>query len=181
MGARIGQVAAALCVGFFAGCTLGLRVEDPPSVRPSMLRSADGPTSDPAPEVPYVEADVQLDALARRFVTSALAYDAWTEGPRAFLTRLEDLATRAELQRLRRSERAHLRWWVLRQRFEQVTVRVAGVSAETASEERQTLHVEAVRSTRSSAATVRDFVEVTLVVVRTPQGWRVDDAEGGGL
>ena len=26
-----------------------------------------------------------------------------------------------------------------------------------------------------------DFVDVTMVLVHTPEGWRVDDAEGGGL
>jgi hypothetical protein len=70
---------------------------------------------------------------------------------------------------------------VLRQRSEQVTVRVLGVSQALPAADRQTLQVEVLRVTRSTVAMLRDFAAVTLVVVPTPAGWRVDRAEGGGL
>ena len=43
------------------------------------------------------------------------------------------------------------------------------------------LLVQALRVTRSDASTVRDFVDIDLVVVHTPKGCRVDRAVGGGL
>jgi len=70
---------------------------------------------------------------------------------------------------------------VLRQRLEQVTVQVTGVSQKPVSGDRVRLEVEAVRVTRSTVSTVRDFVAIGLVMVRTPDGWRVDHAAGGGL
>jgi len=82
---------------------------------------------------------------------------------------------------LRRSERARLRWWVLFQRGERTRLQVNGITRRVGSAGPITLRVEATRVTRSSVGVVREFIEVTLGVVRTPLGWRVDRAEGGGL
>jgi hypothetical protein len=122
-------------------------------------------------------------------VAATLAYDAWLENRHDFLTRVADLATAAELERLRHCERARLHWWALVQRFERATVQVVGISQEQATASpvadsatvTATLQVEVLRVTQSDLATVRDFVAVTLVAVRTPTEWRVDRASGGGL
>lgn len=180
MGVRIGQVAAALCVVACSGCGAGVtQVATPtPTTSPSpTVVTPVAPTSEP----PYLAPDEELRELATRFVTLALGYDAWSEERRDFLGRLQDLATKGEVQRLRRSGRAHLRWWVLRQRLEQATVRVTGVSRIPGAGDQVRLEVEAIRVTRSTVSTVQDFVAIALVAIHTPTGWRVDGATGGGL
>ena len=180
MGVRIGQFAAALGLLVCAGCGVGTTKFTGPTA--SAYPSATVHTQDvPASEPPYAEPEEQLRAVATRFVTAALSYRAWTEEQDDFLGRIEDVATESELRRLRHSGRANLRWWVLRQRAELATVHVTGVSERPASDGRVHLDVEAVRVTRSTASTVREFVAVTLLLVRTPDGWRVDSAAGGGL
>ena len=140
------------------------------------------PTSPtPTTPPPYADADRELAAVAARFVREALSYDSCARDRDAFPSRVAFLTTAHELRRLRASGRAHLPWWVLCQRDEQAFVRVDGVSQEASSADTRTVHVEALRTTRSDISTVRDFVDVTLVLVRTPEGWRVDAAEGGGL
>lgn len=183
MGTRFSHIAVAISLLACSACGdgLGSLATSPRTSSPSVAApSAETPAS-PDVSPPFVDPSVELDALARRFVTAALSYDAWTEERRTFLTRLDGLTTAGEPARLRRSERAHLRWWVLRQRLEQVTIHVTGVSQQSQSDDQQVVHVEGIRITRSSGSTVRGFVDVTLVVVRTPSGWRVDRAEGGGL
>lgn len=180
MGVRIGQIAAALCIVACSGCGAGVApVATPTTTTPPspMVVTPVAPTSEP----PYLATDEELRVLATRFVTLALGYDAWTEEQRDFLGRLQDLATKGEIQRLRRSGRAHLRWWVLRQRLEQASVHVTGVSRSSDSDDQVRLEVEAIRVTRSTVSTVQDFVEVALVAIHTPAGWRVDRAAGGGL
>jgi hypothetical protein len=180
VGVRIGQFAAALCLLACAGCGIGTGEYAAPRTagRPSPTVAT---SAAPASEPPYAEPDDELRAVATRFVSIALDYDASTEARRDFLSRLKGLATGSELRRLQGSGRAQLRWWVLRQRAEQATVHVTGVSQSTAIDDRVHLEVEAVRVTHSTVAEVRDFVAVTLVVVPPPAGWRVDHAAGGGL
>lgn len=180
MGARIVQIATAAGLLACAACGPSTSLAVPAASTPSELPSV-VPLTPVESSAPYVEPIAALREVARRFVSATLAYDAWTEGPQGFLTRVEELATPGEIGRLRRSGRAQLRWWVLRQRSEQVTVRVLGVSQALQASDRQTVDVEVLRVTRSNIATVRDFVAITLLVVPTPAGWRVDRAEGGGL
>lgn len=181
MGVRIGYLAAAACVLACASCSgigaLAAQTTSTPSVITPSVEAPASPTSEP----PYVDATDQLHLLARRFVAETLGYDAWTEDRRTFLHRLDDLATAGEINRLRDSGRAHLRWWVLRQRLEQATVHITGVSEVPGPGEPRTLRVEAVRTTISTVSTVRELVGLTLAAVRTPQGWRIHRAEGGGL
>jgi hypothetical protein len=179
-------MAAAFGLIACAGCGTGIgELASPPSpTEPATAASPDSaisPSPGSEPATPYVEAAEDLRDLATRFVTLALGYQAETEEPLTFLGRLEGLATTAELMRLRRSERARLRWWVLRQRGETATVHVTGVSQQADPTGAVTLHVEGIRVTSSGLGSVRDFVDVTLVVVGTSEGWRVDRAEGGGL
>jgi hypothetical protein len=180
VGARIVQIATAIGLFACSACgsvgSLAVPAASTPSEFPSVV------TLTPLESwAPYVEPSAALREVARGFVSVTLAYDAKSEGPRDFLNRVEKLATAGEIGRLHRSGRAQLRWWVLRQRSEQVTVRVLGGSQGLPTADRQTLQVEVLRVTRSNVATVRDFVAVTLVVVPTPAGWRVDRADGGGL
>ena len=182
MGVRIGHLAAAACVLACAACSNGIgSLTAPTTSTPSAITPSVEVSTDHAAQPPYIAATDQVRALARRFVTAALGYDTSSEDARTFLTRLDDLATSGEIDRLRHSGRAHLRWWVLRQRLERATVQITGVSEVPGPVGPRTLRVEAVRTTTSDVSTVRDFIELTLVVVRTPQGWRVDRAEGGGL
>jgi hypothetical protein len=180
VGARIVQIATAAGLLACAACGPSTSLAVPAASTPSELLSV-VPLTPAESSAPYVEPSAAVREVARGFVLATLAYDASSEGPRDFLTRVEEFATPGEIGRLRRSGRAQLRWWVLRQRSEQVTVRVLGVSQGLPAADRQTVQVEVLRVTRSSVATVRDFVAVTLLVVATPAGWRVDGAEGGGL
>jgi len=180
VGVRTGQFAAALCVLACSACGVGvgqLAAHTTPAHPAPPIVTSTAPVS----ESPYAEPSEQLRDLATRFVSIALGYDAWTDARLSFLDQLKTIATNGELRRLQDSERAHLRWWVLRQRLQQVTVQVTGVSQKPVSDDRVRLEVEAVRVTRSTVSTVRDFVAIALVVVRTPDGWRVNQAAGGGL
>ena len=183
MGTRFSHIAVAIGVLACSACGggLGSFATSPRTTSPSLAAPSAETPSSPDVSPPFVAPSAPLEAVARRFVTAALSYDAWTEEQRTFLVRLDGLATAAEISRLRHSERARLRWWVLRQRFERVAVHVTGVSQESGSPEPQMVQVEAIRVTRTDVTRVRDFVEVTLTVVPTRAGWRVDDAEGGGL
>lgn len=180
MGVRIGQVAATLCAIACSGCGAGVGQVATPTTTTPPSPAVVTPVA-PASEPPYLEPDEELRVLATRFVTLALGYDAWSEEQRDFLGRLQNLATTGETQRLRRSGRAHLRWWVLRQRLEQAWVHVTGVSRIPGTGDQVRLEVVAVRVTRSTVSTVQDFVEVALVAIHTTSGWRVDGAAGGGL
>jgi hypothetical protein len=186
VGIWLGRFATVLCVLACGGCALGIGTlgsEDstqPATSMPVLTSNAPAAAETVAP-APYVDPTDELRGLATRFVVAALSYDAWTEPRAAFLGRLAGLATDVERARLRRSERAHLRWWVLRQRLEHTTVHVLGVSQNANAAAHVELHVELTRTTRSTVSTVREFVAVALVVVHTPQGWRVDRAQGGGL
>ena len=180
MGVRIAQFAAALGLLACAGCgvSLGNLAASTPPARPSPTVAI---SVAPASEAPYVEPANEVRVLATRFVNIALGYDTATEEQRDFLSRLDGIATKDELRRLRHSGRARLRWPVLQQRLEQTRVQVTGVSQSPATDGRIHLEVEAMRVTRSTIAKVRDFVAVTLTVVQAPDGWRVDRAAGGGL
>lgn len=185
MGVRIRQIVAAACVLTCAGCGSSYASLEARPPRHNPVRSAplaSPPPRELAPEpTPYVDAGQELSDLAGRFVRATLSYDSCAPDRDTFPAQLVALATRGELHRLQASSRAHLRWWVLCQRNERAAVRIDGVSQGPTSGDAKTLHVRALRTTRSDVSTVRDFVEITLVVVRTPEGWRIDDAEGGGL
>jgi hypothetical protein len=180
MGVRLGPMAVATCVLACAGCGVG-SVSGSPADTPTPVpveRPSDSPQ--PATPPPYAETTRELAAVARRFVLEAFSYDSCARDRDGLLRRAASLATTDEVRRLRASGPAHLRWWVLCQRNERASVRIDGVTQEATSSG-TTLHVEALRTTRSDLSTVRDFVEVTLVMVRTLEGWRVNSAEGGGL
>lgn len=183
MGTQFSRIAVAIGVLACSACggALGSIATSPLTTATSLATPPVDKPASPDVSPPFVDPSAPLDELARRFVTAALGYDAWTEDRRSFLTRLDGLATAGELARLHRSERAHLRWWVLRQRLEQVTIHVTGVSQQPQSDDQQVVRVEGIRTTRSSGSTVREFVDVALLIVRTPSGLRVDRAEGAGL
>lgn len=189
MGARISHLTAARCLLACAllTCTAcGFGTVQAPA--PATQSSAGVPTavvttepSQPSVPPPYVAPDRELSEFAVRFVRLALSYDACAADRATSLDRVAPLVTPAELVRLHRSERAHLRWWVLCQRNERATVQVNGVSQDTGAGAKRVLHVEAVRTTWSDVSVARDFVDLRLTVGRTPGGWRVDGAGGGGL
>lgn len=181
MGVRIGRIVAAVCVLACAGCGVGSGSLSPTEAPPSVDIEVTPASPRPAAPPPYAEADAELTAVSARFTSEALSYDSCARDREDFPGRVAALATAHELRRLRTSGRAHLRWWVLCQRNERANVQITGVSQEGSSSNAQTLHVEALRTTQSDISTVRDFVDFTLVMVRTPEGWRVDGAEGGGL
>jgi hypothetical protein len=168
----------------------------PSSIAPSSMAPATVATAipEPTPTAPYADAPAALRALAVRFVGEALGYDATTEARDAFLDRIRPLTAPAELLRLRRSQRAHLDWGILRARGETVAVHVTGTTTTTTSTQQtsasssaalasasQVVIIEAVRTTTTDLATVRDFVEVTLRLEQHGDGWRVASAHGGGL
>lgn len=197
MGVRTRRIAVIGCVLACTGCGVVLRSHSQPTASPFAVSSSVGVSEASSSPAPYTAPGTDLRTLADRFVVATLAYDSWLEEPGDFLTRAADLATRREVQRLRNSERAQLNWPALVQRFERATVHVVGISqkqvtatptAGTASDfalesatVTATLQLEVLRVTRSDLGTVRDFVAITLVAVRTPAGWRVDRASGGGL
>jgi hypothetical protein len=185
VGVRINQIVAAVCVLTCAGCgtTHASRETQHPQHLPVQVAPLAPPQPpEPTPEpTPYVNAGPELADLAGRFVRATLSYDSCAADRGVFSDEVVALATGSELRRLRASSRAHLRWWVLCQRNERAAVRIDGVSQEPTSGDARTLHLQALRTTRSDISTMRDFVEITLVVVRTHEGWRIDDADGGGL
>jgi hypothetical protein len=185
VGVRISQIVVAVCVLSCAGCGsshASPETRPPRHIPVQVAPLASPPPREPAPEpTPYVNAGQELADLAGRFVRATLSYDSCAPDRDTFPAQLVALATQGERGRLQSSSRARLRWWVLCQRNERAAVRIDGVSQEPTSGDAKTLHVQALRTTRSDISTVRDFVEITLVVVRTPEGWRIDDAEGGGL
>jgi len=127
---------------------------------------------------PFADPQPELRRLGIEFVRSSLTYDASAEDRAAFLSRVRPLVTPDELLRLRQSERAQLNWSVLRQRKERVTLKVTGATADTIG---SVLVVEAVRTTKTAFATVRDLVEVTIAFQAVENDWLINSATGGGL
>jgi hypothetical protein len=172
---------------------------NPAAIHPSSMAPAHVATAipEPAQTAPYADAPAALRELAVRFVGEALGYDATTEARDEFLDRIRPLTAPAELLRLRRSQRAHLDWGILRARGETVAVHVTGTTTTTTPTELASpsapssaaasapaspvVIVEAVRTTTTDLATVRDFVEITLRLEQHGPGWRVASAHGGGL
>lgn len=181
MGVHIGHVAVAFCVLSTAGCgVLATPTSEPTSGAPVGLTTPSPQPTEPTP-APYVDAEPELANLASRFVRASLSYDSCAPNRSAFPDQVTAMATAKEVPRLRASGRAHLRWWVLCQRNEQATVRIHGATQGASTDRARTVYVEAVRTTRSDISTARDFVDVTLTMIRRPNGWRVDSARGGGL
>lgn len=178
----MGHVAIALCLLSGAGCgSLPAPTTEPTSSAPVEEAPANPSQSTEPTPAPYVDAEPGLAKLASGFVRASLSYDSCASDRSALPARVAAMATTDEVRRLRASERAHLRWWVLCQRNEQATVRVHGVTQNASVDAARIVHVEGVRTTRSDVATVRDFIDVTLRVIRTQGGWRVAGARGGGL
>jgi hypothetical protein len=120
-------------------------------------------------------------AVATRFLTAALEYDATVSGALDFLTALEPLATPTELARLEDSARAHLPWAALRARAERTTVGINGVSQLADAPGNHRVLVWFTLTTYTRFATVRSLEQATLTLVPTQTGWRVDHAAGAGL
>jgi hypothetical protein len=112
MGARLGRVgrsAVALVALVCTGFSGGIKLAGPAPSTPTRQVTAPPPASEgTSAPVPYREPGSELRAIGGRFVTTALGYDSSSEGRRDFLGQMEDLATKRELARVRRSERAHL-------------------------------------------------------------------------
>jgi hypothetical protein len=123
----------------------------------------------------------RVDRVARRFTAQACGYDARREPRRGFLTDLAPIVTPDELERLRASARARLPWRVLRARGEVTRIRVDGVIVLPELQGRLGVVVRATQTTTTTFATVRDFLDVDLVLTHRQLGWRVAAAGGGCL
>lgn len=129
----------------------------------------------------YSPASAKLRLLAARFVRAVAEYDTRSETRPDFLSRLDELATPTEQERLSHSPRNHLRWQVLRQRAQHTHLTVTGVSESQGQGADRLLVVESVTTTATTFARVRSFEEYWLSPVLTPAGWRIDRATGPGL
>lgn len=182
MGARLGHVAVFVLL-LVGGCSSGFDVPadqpaDQPAERPTASLHVATSIPEPTPSAePYSAADVVVRQVAEAFVRGALEYDATAEKQPAFLVRVAPITTSAELDRLRRSPRAHLDWRALRSRTERVTVAVTGISVSATGR----VLVEAERTTATSFATVREFIQVSLDLVPDGDTLKVARAEGSGL
>lgn len=199
MGLRLvligGLVATAAVI--VAGCGRDAGPSAPDVSEPSVVTAIPEP---PSPPAPYADAPADVRDLCARFVRDALAYDSTAETRGAFLNRIRPVTAPAELLRLRHSERAHLPWEMLRARGESARIHITGVSTLTGEDatDPQTgpadaasaaggsasslsVVVEAARTTSTDLAVVREFIEVTLILEESAQGWRVVQAHGGGL
>ena len=178
MGVRIGHVAASAALALCASC--GQHDE---SALPSPTQTGGMVVVVPEltpPTDPFEPAPPQVDLLLSKFVRAACEYDATLEHPRDFLARLDSLVTSNEFRRLATSQRANLDWPSLRARHERVAVEITGISLLTIHGPHMSADVEAIRTTHTSFADVRDFLHLEVWLVFSGS-WRVDRATGGGL
>ena len=178
MGARLGclTVAAVLLLGG-CGTKLHLPAADTPGQASAPATTA-ASIPEPAPSAPpYADAGTDVRAVAEAFVGTVLVYDASTGEAADFLGTVAPITTPTELESLRRSPRARLDWRVLRDRQERTAIVVTGISTAPGGR----VMVTAERTTTTTFATVRDFVEVRLRLVASDGALRVAEAEGGGL
>lgn len=178
MGARLGHIALYV-VFLLGGCSSTLDVpKDQSAAEPTTPVLTATPIPEPTRSAdPYADPHIHARQVAETFVRNVLEYDATTEDRTAFMGRVAPITTHDELDRLRRSPRAHLDWRTLRARQERVELAVTGVSVSSTGR----IVVRAERTTRTTFATVRDFIAVDLELVGDGQGLRVAHAEGGGL
>jgi hypothetical protein len=131
----------------------------------------------PPSPAPYVDGTGDVREVVNSFVSAVLEYDASAESAAALLERVAPITTPRELERLEKSGRARLDWQVLRDRKERVAVTITGISVATTGH----VLVEAERTTVTSFATVRDFIQLNLELVRVDGTLTVAHAVGGGL
>lgn len=137
----------------------------------------------PAPTIKllYPSASDPARALASSFLTITLEYDAAKTDRLDFLEAAVHLATPAEVRRLRNSSRARLPWRVLRVREERTELRIDGITQTASVNSGVRVLVRLTVATHTDFATVHTADQVTLTLVPTPAGWKVDHARGGGL
>ena len=178
---RHGLLSIGLCLITLTGCSRAATdgsesVQSPPPIVPSAALPPP-PTQEEVPEVP---GGVLL--VAKLLVESALKYDACsTCSDTGFLLSAEMLTTGAELERLERSQRAHLPWAAMQARHERSQVKIIDIQGELSNT--TTWHVVATgtRTVRTSSATSRSFIQVRLTVVADGRWWKVAQTRGGGL
>ncbi|HET7415638.1 MAG TPA: hypothetical protein VFI97_08095 [Arthrobacter sp.] len=190
MSARSGPRIVAVPLLFLcAACGLS-PMWSPPSARMETPRTPARSTAAPAFVAPSPTAESTptcsvaspgIERVARRFVKLACEYDARSEGRRDFLSDVRPLTTRAEADRLAGSSRAQLPWRVLRTRGERTRLQIIGISLVKAHSRMRHVAVEAIATTYTDFAVVREFEQIRLTVRATPSGWLVADAEGAGL
>jgi hypothetical protein len=161
------------------GTTVAPSAPATPRPRPTTLSHSSAASS---PEPPFSDAGDELRLIARRFTTATVQYDARTQDRLDFLAKARPYTTSGEVRRLSGSPRTRLPWRVLRARGERVRIRVVGVSLDTRrTGTARRLVIEAIITTQTDFAAVRNFEQINVTVTRTPSGWRVTDATGAGL
>jgi hypothetical protein len=158
--------ACAACGGQIHPAARGL-----PSSGPTTTTSFVDPT-------PYANPQRQAVAASKRFVRTALSYDAPSQEELAFLKQVRSLATPAEQSRIRHSARTDLDWSALRARHESTKLRFTGASMDTATSK---ILIQAERTTHTSFGDVNDFIDVVVGVVQMSGEWKVASATGAGL
>lgn len=162
-----------------AGTTVSTSAPATPRPRSTTLSHSSAASST---EPPFSNAADDLRLIARRFTTATVQYDARTQDRLDFLAKARPYTTSWELRHLSNSPRARLPWRVLRARGERVRIRVLGFSVDTRrTGTARTLVIEAIITTRTDFAAVRNFERINVMVARTPSGWRVTNATGARL
>jgi len=157
-----------------------------PTADDSTVNSLPSPVATSASQAPapdaQVEAPVEVLLRSKLLVESALNYTACpTCSDIGFLMSAEILTTRAELDRLERSQRARLPWPAMQARSERSRITVIDVEAQPSGARAWSVVVSATRTIRTTSARSRSFVQVHLIVVRQRHRWLVDKARGAGL
>jgi hypothetical protein len=129
----------------------------------------------------FAPASRDIQAVAASFLKVTCEYDATTAGRLDFLQAVEHLTTPAELARLKASPRAQLPWRALRDRGERTTLAVNGITQTSSAAATQRVLAWVKITTRTRFATVHSLELVTLTLVPTSTGLKVDHAEGAGL
>lgn len=159
-----------------------LYAEPAPASPPSTPASSTAAAEASAPARPtapaYSTPPTPVERVARRFATQLVAYDSRRERALDFLAKLRPVTTRAALESLADSPRAHLPWSAMRARQERVALAITGTSSRGRAEQRLTLVVTGIAATRTDVATLRHPVELRLRMVRGQGGWRVSGLGG---
>ena len=172
-----------LCLIVLTGCSDGGTDEPTSDQSPtSIIVPPRTPTMSPSEEPRRPELPSGAFMVSKLLVESSLNYDACpTCSDIGFLDSVEMLTTRAELNRLQRSQRARVPWAAMQSRHERSRVEIIDIQGEPSEADTWTVVVSGTRTIRTASATSRAFVQVRLTVIPNGDGWKVAGAQGPGL
>lgn len=181
MGVRT-TVVHILASALLSACGTGAGSPPPAATDPTPTPPTPAEHHSPSIEsAPYLPAHGDLRRVAQAFAEGITEYDAARESRLAFLSTVGDLATADALDDLRSSPRAHLPWGPMRARRERLRLVVTGISVVPSAAQTKRVIVTATMRIATDSASVLSFLRLTLWLLPTHDGWKVEHAEGPGL